>query len=125
MLAPVDRQACVTWMVLEGKSVPEIAKILSVSEKTIERDKRAIRQRNALRVGDNLTVEIAGDMLAQHEASIAKVRRTANRKDAKPSDCIEAEKTIWMIKEGCVRTLHRLGCLPVPRSDTPVILSLD
>lgn len=121
MLCPIDRQTCLMYLLMEGSSVAEAAHVLQVSERTIERDKKAIRARNALVCNKNMTAEFAGELFQQCEISNIKLRRTANSKDARARDRIEAERAIWQIRLEFVKALHSLGYLQAPDKPSSVL----
>lgn len=111
-LSSDDRQRCVAELIAQGLSISETAEILGVSERTIARDRSAIRERNALKQDPRLAEEIAGRLYVEAEAAIGRLRRIARDKSNSASDHINAEKTAWQILCELTGTLQSLGYLP-------------
>lgn len=108
-----DRRRCVEHLSAEGYSVPEIAEILKCNERTIARDRKAIRQANALKVEPGFVEETVGHLMRQAEQSISRLRRMAREKESPLSSRVEAERAAWDVGRELVGTLQRLGYLPM------------
>ena len=111
-LARDDRQRCVEHLTAEGYTTAEIAEVLGVCERTIGRDRPAIRSANALERDPRLVGEVVGRLVQQAEASVARCRRIGREKDAPPSARVDAERTAWTVSRELVETLQKLGYLP-------------
>lgn len=111
-LAVVDRQRCVEHMSIEGYSTAEIAEVMKVAERTIIRDRKAIRAANALRTDPNFVAETIGTLVKHAEASIARLRRIARERDTPPAVKVDAERVGWEVARDLVQSLQRLGYLP-------------
>ena len=70
-----DRCACVEYVTAEGLTVPEIAVTMGVCDRTVNRDRRAIRRANALKPSQALGDELVSELRARAESSIARLRR--------------------------------------------------
>lgn len=112
MLGATERQALVALLAADGLSGPEIAQILQVSDRTVERDRRDIRDRHALPRDPKLVEQMAGRILAEAELSIQRIRRTAREREVDPAVKIDAEHRCFQIVDSAVERLQKLGYLP-------------
>ena len=111
-----DRRACVEHLTAEGLSVPEIAKVLDRSDRTIARDRKVIQQRNALAHDPAFAGEIAGWLIRELENSIGRIRRAARSADASPAVRIDAERAWAEVSCKIVERLQSMGYLPTAAS---------
>ena len=107
-----DRRRCVEHLTGEGYSLAEIAEILKVAERTIARDRSAVRQSNAIQADENITGEMVGQLITQADTSIHRIHRITRDSDTPPSARIDGEKACWAITRELVNTLQSLGYLP-------------
>jgi len=112
MLGATERQSLVALLAADGLSGPEIAQILQVSDRTVERDRRDIRDRYALPRDPKLVAQMAGRLLAEAELSIQRIRRTAREREVEPNVKIDAEHRCFQIVDSVVERLQKLGYLP-------------
>lgn len=112
MLAPGDRQALVTLLSADGLSTAEIAQILQVADRTIERDRRAIREAHAVPKDPRLVEQMVGRLMAEAELAVQRIRRAARERDVEPVVKIDAEHRCFQIVRDLVQSLQRLGYLP-------------
>lgn len=112
MLGATERQSLVALLAADGLSGPEIAQILQVSDRTVERDRRDIRDRHALPRDPKLVAQMAGRLLAEAELSIQRIRRTAREREVEPNVKIDAEHRCFQIVDSVVERLQKLGYLP-------------
>lgn len=112
MLAPRDRQRCVEHLTWEGVSAPEIAEILGLSERTINRDRAQIRSDNALSRDPALAGELSGQILQQSERAATTLRRLSKDPATPPSVRVEAERIAFELRRQTIQTLQSLGYLP-------------
>ena len=70
-----DRRACVAYLTAEGYSVYEIAVLLGVCERSIVRDRAAVRQDVALQPSERLGDEILGELRRRAEMAISQLNR--------------------------------------------------
>lgn len=111
-LAAADRRRVVEHLALEGYSVPEIAEILKISERTIARDRAAARAEHALSPSPELFRESAGMLLRQAEAGIGRLRRLGRDREVPAAVKVQAEMAAWAISKDVVTKLQSLGYLP-------------
>lgn len=112
MLAPADRQALVALLAADGLSSPEIAQILQVADRTIERDRRALRDANRIPKDPRLVEQMVGRLVAEAELSVQRMRRTAREREVDPAIKIDAEHRCFQVVRDLVQSLQRLGYLP-------------
>jgi hypothetical protein len=96
----------------QGLTIPEIASMLHVSDRTIRRDLDAIRAANILHADPKLPNLLGGEVLSEARHSIARIRRTTREKDCPHASRIEGERAIIAIYGDMVLILQRLGLLP-------------
>lgn len=106
-----QRQQCVSYLSLEGFTVGEIASLLHVSERTVKRDRQAVRQAEALTPGLSLGDELLGEYQRQTLSSIQRLTRMINDKSNPAFARLWAEEAINRIYQRFVDCVHRLGYL--------------
>jgi transposase len=107
-----SRRQLVVHLINDGYSTPDIAEILKVSDRTIERDRKAIRESNALSRDPRLVEQMTGRLVGEAELCVQRIRKAARDKEASPMVRIEAEHKCFQIVSGVVEGLQRLGYLP-------------
>jgi DNA-binding CsgD family transcriptional regulator len=107
-----DRRQIVAYLVADGYSNAEIAQMLKVSDRSIERDKRAIREGNALPKDPRLVSQLAGRLVSEAELSVQRIRRTSRDKVTPPAVKVDAEHRCFQILSDLVQRLQGLGYLP-------------
>jgi hypothetical protein len=112
LLAPSDRQAVVGLLCADGLSAPEIAQILQVADRTVERDRRAIRESLAVARDPKLVEQMVGRLMAEAELCVQRIRRTARDREVDPAVKVDAEHRCFEIIRDLVGSLQRLGYLP-------------
>lgn len=112
LLDAEDRRACVEHLTAEGYSVAETAQILGVSDRTITRDRNAIRDRHVLERDDATVDAMIGRLMSEFEASSGRLKRIARDRGVAAGTRVEAERAIWSSMTDLVRLLQRLGYLP-------------
>lgn len=111
-----ERRRCVEHMTEEGLAVPAIAEILKTSERTIARDRAAIRDANSLKADAALAGRFAGQLVTTGEAMMARLRRLGRERHTKPGDRIQAEIAAWGVERDRIKLLQSLGFLPMAGS---------
>ena len=111
-----DRRACVEHLSAEGLSVPEIAKVLERSDRTIARDRKVIQQRNALDHDPAFAGEMAGRLMSELDNSVGRIRRAARGADVPPAVRIDAERACVEILCKIVERVQSMGYLPTAAS---------
>lgn len=111
-LAAHDRHRCVEHFTNEGFSTSEMAEILVVAERTISRDRAAIRRAHSLQQDPRLVGEMAGQLLRHAENAVNRIRRITRERSVPASARIDGEKACWTIVNELVARLQSLGHLP-------------
>jgi len=107
-----DRRACVEYLTSEGYSVAETAGILTVADRTVLRDRRAIRESNSVERDPALAGQIVGQLLREADTAVGRLRRIARDRETPASAKVDAERGAWLVTTELVRALQRLGYLP-------------
>ncbi len=107
-----DRRQIVSYLMADGLSTAEIARILSVSDRTIERDRSAIREANTLEYDSKLAGRTAGRILEEAELSVQRIRRVVRDKDAPHAVKVDGHHKCFQILAEMTRVLQGMGYLP-------------
>jgi hypothetical protein len=102
------RQACVAHLTLEGFSSSEVAHLLSVSERTIHRDRAAVRRAYAVKPADDLGDELLGELERLVHAAVQRAQRIARDPNAKPELRLSASQGAVRTYRQFVETTYRL-----------------
>jgi len=111
-LMPNQRKLIVPFLMAEGQSTAEIAHLLKVSDRTIERDKKAIREENAISNNPELGDIMAGRLVDEAQISIQRIRKFQRDNDCPPAAKIEGEKGCFHIVNSLAERLQSMGYLP-------------
>lgn len=111
-LAARDRRQLVAVLMCDGYSAAETAQVLQVSDRTIERDKKAIREGNALPHDPRLVEEMAGQVVSEAELAVQRIRKFSRAKDASCAVKVDAEHRCFQIRDALIVRLQSLGYLP-------------
>ena len=111
-LSSEDRQTCVDHLSAEAYSAAEIAEILRVSERTIARDRAALRAHYRLASDPGFGAEFAGNLARQAELAGWRLLRVYREKDAPAFARIAAAGAAWKVQLDLLRALQSLGHLP-------------
>lgn len=112
-IAITDRRQLVAVMLADGYSSADIAQVLKVSDRTIERDKVAIRQAHALSRDPKLIPLMVGRLVSEAELSVQRMRKAARDKGAPVAVKVEAEHRCYQVVSDLTQSLQRLGYLPM------------
>lgn len=107
-----ERHLIVIYLMADGYCTAEIAQILNVSDRTIERDKKAIREDNSIETNPHLIEQIVGRLVNEAELSIQKIRKAARDTDTPPAVKVDAEHRCFQIVNEMTKSLQSLGYLP-------------
>ena len=107
-----DRRLLVAFLMADGYSTAEMAQLLKVSDRSIERDKHAIRQENALPQDPKLYEQMTGRLVGEAELVIQRIRRIVRDKKVQGSVRIDGEHRCYLILSDLVQSMQRLGYLP-------------
>lgn len=108
-----QRKLLVPFLMAEGQSTAEIAHLLKVSDRTIERDKQAIHRENALSQDPELASIIAGRLVDEAQICIQRIRKFERDADCTPAAKIEGEKGCFHIVNSLAERLQSMGYLPI------------
>lgn len=122
-LAPLQRRLLVSRLLNEGQSSSEIAQLLDVSDRTIERDRQALRKEGSLQHDPDLVNEVAGQLKAQGELSTQRMLKIARGKDAPCSVKVDAYHRCFEIFCRYIEKLQSLGFLPTAATKVEAKLS--
>jgi len=109
---PDVRRLLVSFLMAEGQSTAEIAHLLKVSDKTIERDKKALREENTITKDPKLLEQIVGGLISEADLCIQRIRKFQRDSNASPAAKMEGEQRCFQIKCNLIEKLQSLGFLP-------------
>lgn len=107
-----SRRACVEHLTADGFSVAEIAQVLQSSDRTIARDRAALRFAHSVEASPELTRQMVGHLMREAEITVNRLRRFARGTETDVAQKIEAEKASWIVTRDMLQMLQRLGYLP-------------
>jgi len=108
-----ERRAIVEYLTAEGQSVSEMALLLKVNDRTIQRDRHYIRSRNGVfHDSPGFVPRLAGDLMTVLESSVTRIRRACRKPNVKASEVIAAERAVVDITVKVTRALQSLGYVP-------------
>ena len=111
-LCPADRRLLVSFLMAEGQSTAEIALLLKTSDRTIERDRKAIRDENAMAKDPKLAEKMAGMLYVEAGRCIQRIRKFQRDNDASPAAKMDGEHRCFQIASQLSERLQSLGFLP-------------
>lgn len=111
-LDPGDRRQCAAYLFGEGMSTPEIARLLKVTERTIRRDREQIREEQSIARDPRLAGRIAGQLIAEAEHTVQRIRRVAREREAPHAVRVQGETECFGILCKLTERLQSLGYLP-------------
>ena len=114
-LSSADRRACVEYFTGEGMTAPEIAVVMNVSDRTVRRDRQAIRRANTLRPGKELADEVVGELCSRAESAISRLHRAVRDTGdgpVTPHMRMRAEIAAFRIYRDLVIVLSKLEYIP-------------
>ena len=112
-IRPAERRLIVSYLMADGYCTADMAQILKVSDRSIERDKKAIRETNALAADPELVEQMAGRLVCEAELSIQRIRKAARDKNTPQAVKVDAEHRCYQIVSDMITSLQRLGYLPM------------
>lgn len=114
-LGHADRRRCVQYLGTEGFAVEEVAQILGVSERTIRRDRAALRAAIALAPDPGLGGRLAGWLTEGAEQAVQRIRRATRDPACSPGERIAAEQRCVAILDRLIVRLQSLGFVDTAR----------
>ncbi len=107
-----DRRMLVAVLINDGHSTPEIAQILKLSDRSIERDRQAIRQGHALPQDPKLVSQMAGQLFAEVQLATQRIRKAVRDKSVPATVKVDAEHRCYQILSDSIQRFQSLGYLP-------------
>ena len=110
-----DRRACVKYFTAEGFSAAEIAVAMNVTDRTIRRDRQAIRSAHIVKPGQALGDQVISEFYAQADWAVARLRRAVrDTGDGRvtPHMRMRAEINAFRIHRELVALLAKLKYIP-------------
>ncbi|MEM6484395.1 MAG: hypothetical protein AAF662_05365 [Pseudomonadota bacterium] len=111
-VSPKSRRECVAYLQQSGRTRTEIAKLFDCSERTIQRDEKAICAKNAVSTSPEFTREMVGRLVQQAESSRAYLARLARDANTPHAARVDAERNAFQVVNEMVGRLQDLGYLP-------------
>lgn len=111
-LAVPDRRQLVGFLMADGYSTAEMGQILQFADRTIERDKKAVRESNAIARDPQLVEQMVGRLVTEAELAIQRIRRAVRERGVLPAVKVDGEHRCYQIVSDLIRSLRRLGYLP-------------
>lgn len=108
-LPPEARRRCVQYLADQGFTVGESAQTLATSDRTIQRDRAALRQDNALQPSPSLGDELMGELRHMTAASNERLMRLARDEKAPPYVKVWAENTMVKNQLQLIKQARELG----------------
>ena len=112
-IGPAERRQLVVYLMADGYSTADIAQILRVSDRSIERDKKKIREQNALVREPALVGQMVGRLYSEAELTSQRIRKVTRDKRVSASVKVDAEHRCYQIFSDLVQRLQSLGYLPI------------
>lgn len=106
------RQRLVAHLEDEGFTVGDTAHLLSISERTVARDRAAVRAEGKLTPSLALGDELLGQLERATGHAVRRLTRLANDRDAPPYARLWAEDAIGRAWQRLIDTAHKLGYFP-------------
>lgn len=107
-----DRRQLVALLMADGYATAEMTQVLGVADRTIERDKKAIRESNAIARDPKLVEQMVGRLVGEAELSVQRIRKVSRDKTVAPAVRVDAEHRCYQIVTDLIQSLQRLGYLP-------------
>ena len=111
-ISVVDRRLIVEMLMTDGATVPEIAKILDVSERTVKRDKQGIRAANAIERDPKLVGQMVGRLSTEVDTATQRIRRAIRDPRTTPAVKVDGEHRCYQILSDYFRHLQRIEFVP-------------
>lgn len=96
----------------DGYSTADMAQILKVSDRSIERDKKAIREASAIAADPQLVEQMVGRLVLEADLSVQRIRKAVRERDTPHAVKVDAEYRCFQIVNDLAMSLQRLGYLP-------------
>lgn len=107
-----QRRPLVAVLIAEGQSTAEIAHLLKTSDRTIERDKKTLRQNSALSQDPELAAIMAGRLYDEAQLCTQRIRKFQREGHCPPAAKIEGERACFQIVNELIQRLQSMGYVP-------------
>ncbi len=107
-----DRRQLIEYLTAGGYSKAEMAAVLKVSERTVERDRKAVREANAIARDPDLLPQMVGRLVAEAELAVQQIRKTCRERSVAPGTKVDGQHRCYQIVSDLVVRLQGLGYLP-------------
>lgn len=124
-LSVESRRLCVAQLTSEGVSNSEVAEILKISDRTAARDRKTIREANAVQQDPKLLGEMVGRVIQEAETVVTHLRRVSRDKSSSAADKINAERGVWDVTRHLTQILQSLGFLPTAAHEVKAKVSYE
>jgi len=111
-IGKANRLLLVSFLRDEGQTTAEIAHLLKVTIKTIQRDLQALNEENAITKDPKLIGQMVGRLVSEAELCKQRIRKFQRDRDASPADKMEGEQLCFQIICRLTERLQSLGYLP-------------
>lgn len=107
-LSASQRQQCVDYLTFEGFSSSDIAQLMHICERTVRRDRAAVRRENAIHPDLNLGDELLGEFQQVVMCANQRLIRLVRDERIAPNSRLWAESVIVQNFQRFIETTHRL-----------------
>lgn len=107
------RLECINALRLEGYTIPQMAQVLKLSDRTIKRYVKELKEHNALETDDNFAKEFLGDLMQKVSNSFNYLLRLSRNKETTMADKIQAEVAACRLLFDSAKLLQSTGHLPL------------
>ncbi len=114
-LKPAVRQQVVAALMDDGYSTSDMAKILMTSDRTIERDRKVLRESTVLNNHPDLLPQMAGRIQQEAELCMQRIRRATRGKEVSAAVKVEGERCCYQMVSDLLQRLQSLGYLPTAK----------
>jgi len=111
-IGKANRLLLVSFLTNEGQTTAEIAHLLKVTIKTIQRDIKVLHEENAITKDPKLIGQMVGRLVSEAELCKQRIRKFQRERDASPADKMEGEQLCFQIICRLTERLQSLGYLP-------------
>jgi len=111
-IGKANRLLLVSFLTNEAQTTAEIAHLLKVTIKTIQRDIKVLHEENAITKDPKLIGQMVGRLVSEAELCKQRIRKFQRERDASPADKMEGEQLCFQIICRLTERLQSLGYLP-------------
>jgi len=112
-IGKANRLLLVSFLTNEAQTTAEIAHLLKVTIKTIQRDIKVLHEENAITKDPKLVGQMVGRLVSEAELCKQRIRKFQRDRDASPADKMEGERLCFQIICRLTERMQSLGYLPI------------